>query len=372
MHPTDLLLATLRFGGAVPPEALRAAWRALPATGLGRLIQFEGCELWLHRRLAQIGAVEPGGAPFAGWLAQRARDTAARNLLVDAQTVDVVRLFTAHDVPHVLLKGVARRALAPRLPFADARATRDVDVLVPAARAEEAWLRLCAAGCERVHPTGGTRPGHFDLPPLWNEARVAVALHTSTGPLVPPAEAWRRATAGGCVLEWDGVRVHVPTATELLWHGLTHAVRHRADTFRLRFLLDGTTILAAGVALDWDAIACRLATTEAEPVTVAQAWLGAAAELADVPLPRAVCDSDVRFDLGRALRWHQSVLRVLPPTGRLADVLAAEGARIELGAEWGSAPRPTSPLHLGARQVRAAAARGAYRVWRARGAEPRG
>jgi len=369
MHPTDLLLATLRLGGDVAPEGLRAAWRALPATGLDRLIQFEGCELWLHRRLAQIGAVEPGGAPFTGWLAQRARDTAARNLLVDAQTVDVLRVLTAHEVPHVLLKGTARRALAPRLPFADARATHDVDVLVPAARAEEAWLRLCAAGYELVRPKGAIRPGHFHLPPLWNTARVAVELHTSTGPLVSPAEAWRRATAGGCGLEWDGVHVHVPAATELLWHGLTHAVRHRADTFRLRFLLDGTTILAAGVALDWEAIACRLGTTEAAPVTVAHAWLGAAAELADVPLPRAVCDSEVRFDLARALRWHQSVLRVLPPNGRFADVLAAEGARLELGEEWGHAPRPTSPLRLGARQVRAAAARGAYRVWRARGAE---
>jgi Uncharacterised nucleotidyltransferase len=370
MHPTRLLLATLRLSRGAAPERLRAAWRATPTPGLERLVEFEGCALWLYRRLAQIGAAGASGGPFTGWVARRARDTAARNLLVDTQATDVVRLLIAHDVPHVLLKGVARRAVAQRLPFVDARATHDVDVLVPAARAEEAWLRLRANGYELVGRANGIRPGHFHLPPLWNDARVAVELHTASGPHVSPAEAWRRATSGGCELERDGVTVRVPAATELLWHGLTHAVRHRTDTFRLRVLLDGAAILAAGVELDWAEIEQRLGTAEAAPAGVAQAWLAAAAELAGAPLPVRLAPGPSRFNLVRALRWRCSVLRLLPPSAHLASVLAGEGSRLELGQEWGYPHRRASPLRHSVQRLRAVAARGAYRLWRAADAPP--
>jgi len=365
MDPTRLLLATLRLGGGAAPERLRAAWRATPTPGLERLIEFEGCALWLYRRLAQIGAAGTGGGPFTGWVARRARDAAARNLLVDTQATDVVRTLAAHDVPHVFLKGVARRAVAQRFPFADARATHDVDVLVPAARAEEAWLQLRAHGYELVVRGSGIRPGDFHLPPLWNDARVAVELHTASGPEVSPSESWRRATSGGSELERDGVTVRVPAATELLWHGLTHAVRRRAETFRLRVLLDGAAILAAGVELDWAEIAQRLDSAEAAPAAVARAWLAAAAQLAGAALPAALRSSPSRFDLVRALRWRSSVLRLVPPSARLAGVLAGEGSRLDLGQEWGHPFRRASPLRHSAQRLRAAAARGAYRLWRA-------
>jgi regulator of extracellular matrix RemA (YlzA/DUF370 family) len=370
MHPTQLLLATLRLGGGAPPEGLRAAWRATPTPGLERLVEFEGCALWLYRRLAQIGAAGVSGGPFTAWVARRARDAAARNLLVDTQATDVVRTLTVHDIPHVLLKGVARRAVAQRLPFADARATHDVDVLVPLARAEEAWLRLRANGYELVGRASGTRPGHFHLPALWNDSRVAVELHTASGPHVSPAEAWRRATSGGCEVARDGVQVRVPAATELLWHGLTHAVRHGADTFRLRVLLDGAAILAAGVELDWAEIDQRLDSAEAAPAAVAHVWLAAAAELAGAPLPATLRRGPSRFDLVRALRWRCSVLRLVPPGARLAGVLAGEGSRLELGQEWGDPRRRASPLRYGVQRLRAAAARGAYRLWRAADATP--
>ena len=53
-----LLLTTLRLGGA-PREsaALRQAWETrADHPGLAGLIDFEGCALWLRRRLRQIGA----------------------------------------------------------------------------------------------------------------------------------------------------------------------------------------------------------------------------------------------------------------------------------------------------------------------------
>jgi len=243
-------------------------------------------------------------------------------------------------------------------------------VLVPAARAEEAWLQLRANGYECVGRGPGTRPEHFHLPPLWNDSRVAVELHTASGPHVSPAEAWRRATSGGCEVARDGVQLRVPAATELLWHGLTHAVRHGADTFRLRVLLDGAAILAAGVELDWAEIERRLGTAEGAPTPVAHAWLAAAAELAGAPLPARLRPGPSRFDLVRALRWRCSVLRVLPPSARFAGVLAGEGSRLELGQEWGYPHRRASPLRHSVQRLRAVAARGAYRLWRAADAPP--
>jgi len=164
--------------------------------------------------------------------------------------------------------------------------------------------------------------------------------------------------------------VRVPAATELLWHGLTHAVRHGADTFRLRVLLDGAAILAAGVELDWAEIDQRLGSAEAAPAAVARAWLAAAAELAGTPLPAALRRGPFRLDLVRALRWRCSVLRLLSPSGLLAGVLAGEGSRLELGQQWSYPPWRASPLRHSAQRLRAAAARGAYRLWRAADATP--
>ncbi len=67
MHPAELLAHTLRLGGGLGPEPLAARWREVPTTGLARLVDFEGCALWLERRLRQIGAT--------GWIleAQAAR-----------------------------------------------------------------------------------------------------------------------------------------------------------------------------------------------------------------------------------------------------------------------------------------------------------
>src|SRR5205823_3069236 len=79
-------------------------------------------------------------------------------------------------------------------------------------------------------------------------------------------------TTGGRAVERAGVQVALPAPTELLWHGLTHALRHRADAFRLRFLLDGAAILATPAAFDWGEIERRLGTAEIGRRPAAAAW----------------------------------------------------------------------------------------------------
>ena len=336
VRPGELLVETLalsraeRTGG--DPTQLAANWATIAPRGLERLVTFEGCALWLWRRLRELGAAAAPPAAFRDWLAREARGRAARNLLVDAQTDAVVGRLGAAGLPHVLLKGAARRFSSDLFPYAGARATHDVDVLVPAARAREAWELLRRAGYEPTARDGDTHREHFHLPPLWDAQRVAVELHTSTSRAVPPDEAWRRATTGARTVERSGVRADVPAPTELLWHGLTHALRHRADAFRLRFLLDGAAILATPVPFDWGDIESRLGSGEVARPRTALVWLAAAAALAGrrqpSPLAAPGGESTPLADLAAALERRRAVLRVVALRAWLGTLLC-----------WGTNPR---------------------------------
>lgn len=321
VNPGDLLVRTLTLGGGVDPAGLAADWAALSPRGLDRLVTFEGCGLWLWRRLRELGAAAAPPAELRDWLAHEARARAARNLLVDAQADVVVRRLGDAGVPHVLLKGAARRFSSDLFPYASARATHDVDVLVPAARARDAWDLLCRAGYEPASRNGERHREHFHLPPIWDAQRVAVELHTSTSRTVSPDEAWRRATTGGRVAERAGLRANVPAPTELLWHGLTHSARHRADAFRLRFLLDGAAILATPAAFDWPEIDRRLGTAEIARRSTALAWLEAAAGLAGRVLPLALPEGTPFVELAGALEGRLAVLRRVAVNGRLGTLL---------------------------------------------------
>ena len=334
-RPGDLLVETLALGSGegADPARLAANWAIVSPHGLERLVTFEGCALWLWRRLRELGAAAAPPAKFADWLAHEARGRAARNLLVDAQADAVVCRLGAAGVPHVLLKGVARRFSCDLFPYAGARATHDVDVLVPAARAQEAWDLLWRAGYEPTARNGHGHREHFHLPALWDAQRVAVELHTSTSQAVPPHEAWRRATTGGRAVERAGVRAGLPGPTELLWHGLTHALRHHADAFRLRFLLDGAAILATPAAFDWGEIERRLGTAEIARRPAALAWLETAAALAGrvLPAPLAVRGGTPLPNLAAALQRRLEVLKAVALPGRLGTLLcwwtSGRGAR---------------------------------------------
>src|SRR5437764_5709390 len=251
----DLLLTTLRVRDHVDLTSLRQRWAALDPAGLAALTEYEGSVLWLHRRLREFGLLDVVPSTLAQWLSTRAHRLTARNLLVDAQRDDLVAILNDLRVPHVLLKGVARRLVADRYPYADARATSDVDVLVPAELAQSSWEQLLKAGFTATSGQTARYDGHFHLPPLINGRAVHIELHTSTSSCLPAAIAWRRFDRSAQLAACQGGPTRVPGATELFWHAITHAPLPDPLAFRLRFLHDAEVGWAAEAEIDWSEIA---------------------------------------------------------------------------------------------------------------------
>lgn len=316
MTAARLLLDMLRFQGAPPPERLAAAWPQTDVRGLRELIAFEGCATWTYRRLRQLGVLGLIDRPLADWLTSQASEVTARNLLIDAETEALAVVLQRLQVPAVFMKGVARRLAVERYPFADARATNDVDVIVPAAQAWEVWLELRRLGYERTKSTKPPRPEHHHLPALWCERRVGVEIHTTHAQGIPAEESWRRHYAHAGEFVRGGRTVRVPSATELFWSGTAHALRIPDHAFLLVRLLDTAVIWASGEPLDWAEIARRLDAKEIVDSVAASAWLGAAAAVAGVPLPPELIGRVVPYDLGRELELRLAILRRIPvPTG---------------------------------------------------------
>ena len=156
----DLLLETLRLPEDVDTTTLRRRWSAANLSGITGLVEYEGCVLWLYQRLKELRVLDAVPAQFAQWLSRRAHRLAAHNLVVDAQRDELVQLLNELRVPHVLLKGAARRLLAAGSRHLAARTTTDVDVLVPEDAARPTWARL---------KTAGFLPGPA---PEWRRARL--------------------------------------------------------------------------------------------------------------------------------------------------------------------------------------------------------
>jgi len=342
-----LLLTTLRLGGEPgDTSGLRQAWAGVARPGFDELIDFEGCALWLARRLRQIHADAGVTVP------RLARDMAARNLLVDAETEAMLGHVAARGIPCILLKGAARRALAQELPFADARATFDLDILVPAHAATALWNDLRRQGYTLAHPGRKPRPTHHHLPGLLGPSSVAVEIHTSVAPGIPADVTWQRLRATARTIQRFGVETLVPSTRELLWDGMMHAVRGGARGLRLHQLLAASCIVAAGAEAEVQEIRDRLAPTPPPTALLANAWFAAATWLggAGEGEPPAV--------LRRALRWRLALVRHLPSGPRVLGAWADEASRLEFDLP------PSRGATLGLRPLGAALARHAYRAWR--------
>jgi hypothetical protein len=370
MDTARLLLETLRLRPAARSHdtaaRLAPVWEKAKTRGLMRLVAHEGCALWLLRRLHELGIVPE--REFMHALKRSALDDAARNMLVDAEAEAVQRILASEGFPHVLLKGTARRAAAIQYPYADARATRDVDILLPDACARLAWDRLRERGYVPVLAPGQGLGTTHHLLPVWGPARVSVELHTSMLRGLPADEGWRRANVKAMEIPYAGRRAVVPCATELLWQGLAHGLSHDEHAWRLRFFLDVAVICASGVPIQWELVAGRLDAGEIENVRRARAWLGAAALIGGTHLPEEIAAGVAPFDLERLIRWRIAVLGRFGLRTRVAEKLLTEGTRTEIGLRLApSAPR-VSALTQARHTLAAAMARGAYHVWRQVGA----
>jgi len=373
----DLLLTTLRLRGDIDAADLRRRWAALNVAGLAALTEYEGCALWLYSRLRDLRILQAAPPAFASWLTARAHYLAARNLRVDAQSDTVVRLLNSGAVPHVLLKGAARRRAADTYPYVDARATTDVDVLLPADLARPTWHRMRAAGFTAACDVA-RYDGHFHLPPIANAWGVRVELHTSTSLEVQPVEAWRRISDTARVVQRPDGPTRIPAATELFWHALVHAAVSWPDAFRIRYLQDAAAVWASCEHIDWAEVANRLKSSELGDAELAKRWLSAAAWILGVPETNG-CPVELPFvDLPRLLRWRLFLFRRLQlggatesrsiwrrnPTSRARRLLIDEGTRTELGLPLTPPPRGATQLRRAARRVLAGAARVCYRAWR--------
>lgn len=363
--PVEVLLDTLRFGEP-DRDAARIAWSTLDTSGVAPLLAGEMCELWLYRRLRALDLLEAVEPSLGDWLASRAQAITAQNMLVDVQTETAIGILNGIDVPHVCLKGVAKRLRRESFPYCDARSTSDVDLLIPEARAEEAFQTFLDAGFRGAFDPALTPDEHYHFRPIVSDVHIPVELHVSTSGDLSTDESWSRQTRDAVSVESGGGSTTVPSATEIFWHALTHGMEHGPAWFGLRSLLDLVTVWVGDERLDWGLIRDRLGSREVGDARAARIWLGAARWLAG---PDAVATDELgklpQGHLRRVLRWRLAVhRRGRGSTDGLTGRLLEEGARAELGA--GLTPfEPAYGVAANARRrTGSVLARGLYAGWR--------
>jgi len=371
-----LLIDTLRLRGGGDVESLRARWARVPTKGLRTLAEYEGVALWLHRRLQEIGATP--SESFRDKLRRAAIRSGADNARIDAQTLSVLTRLEAAGFRCALIKGQARRAAVARYPYADARPLSDVDLLVPESEVDAAWNLLCASGFRRIYDDTVEWKADHHRPTIIDDSEVSVELHTTTGDSVSADEAWRRATVAGDEVVWQGRRVQVPNATELLWQALSHAVSDGTRGFRLRTFHSMAVVLASDAVIEWPVIAARLTAGEiraADRESTAHAEdvreiLGIAAWLAGVTLPNAFAPRS-RPDFARLLLWRTRVL-TSKQSESVRDRLLDESLRVEAHLPLTPATRNFGIARAIRRRGASMVARVVYLAWRARAPRERG
>jgi hypothetical protein len=177
-----------------------------------------------------------------------------------------------------------------------------------------------------------------------------------------PAEAWRRANDGAREVTWNGRRVIIPAATELLWHAMSHALQHGTSAWRLRFFLDGAAILAGKEPVMWDIIGQRLDSGEISDESQARRWIDAAGRLANADVPRSITRGAKAFDVLRSINWRLVVLRG-HGVDRFGGRLIEEGTRRELGIGVAPSEGAQSVYVRTRRRVGGWAARVVYGAW---------
>lgn len=376
-----VLLDTLRFGGEGESD-LSARWRATDCSGLAELVAYEGAGIWLFRRLRATNALESLPPALAELLRQQAFEAAARRMEVEVEAAAVLALLNRAAVPVILIKGVARSALADRYPYWDARATSDVDLLVPADRGAEADAALRADGyveAPTLKPADAPRGHH--LAPLI-KGRIGVELHDSTSSSISADVAWSRAFADSEVLEWGGQRVRVPPATDLAWNAIGHAMRDMMENpirgFRLHRLLELAALVNGGAMIDWDVIRARALAGEAfdvgesvaNPDAVVRLWIGMALALV-TPEHCPEGFTVARRELETLLAGKLAIFRARERFGaRFADRLLAEQARVLVELPLEPSPLGASAWGRVRRKLAGRTSRLLLKTWSARHRSP--
>jgi hypothetical protein len=371
-NAAELLYQTVRIRGGWDAARLKEAWLRTDTSGLRELVSHEQVTIWLYRRLRELGVGDELPPAFWTWLIRRARVETANGLLVEAEAIRIAELLHAGGIPAIFLKGIARRLLADRYPYIDARATVDVDVLLPVEHASSVWADLKKSGYKvAVDPTKTPvdeavrrqlRLHH--LVPLAGANRVAVEIHTSTSARIEPADAWRRQMFESRVISRDRLELRVPSLTELFWLTLTHAVHDGLRAYCLRYLLDAAVLMASHEPIYWDVIAERLEANEIPSRDALLRWLQAAADLAGISLPARLGPMPRPFPMLRLLEWRLIAFRRAGDRPRLLEKLLEEGLRAEVGMPMQELVKGKDLALHARRRTASVVARGAYYGWR--------
>jgi hypothetical protein len=363
-NAANVLYDTLRLRSPKDGAALKAAWLKTDVLGLRELVSHEQVTIWLYRRLRELGIGDELPPSFWTWLIRRARVESANGLLVEAEALRIAELLKAGGVPAIFLKGIARRLLAERIPYIDARATIDVDVLLPAEHASSVWEDLKKSGYKFAGDPHLTPVDLWHLIPLAGANRVAVEIHTSTSREIRPPDAWRRQMFESKVITRDKLELRVPSLTEMFWHTLTHAAGDGTRAFRLHYLLDAAVLMASGETLYWDVILERIQAGEVHGRATLLRWLQAAAELAGVSVPSNFGPLPRPFPMERVLRWRLAAFRRAGDRPRLLEKLLEEGTRVEAGLPMLELVSGKDLARHARRRSASVVARGAYYSWR--------
>ena len=350
MTIADLLVDTLALdplGDRGP--ALSARWGTVPLDRLEPILRYEGAAAWLHRRWRDLeipATLPPALAARVRGLAVAEHSTALRVETAATRALDILRNAGCEVV---LLKGLAYRVAAPAFPWLDCRPTVDVDLLVAESDASRAWRALRDEGYRAKDDGPGfespeyVRVGHHHLNGLWAEDQVAVELHTSSSPNVPPATAWARMRTGATELAWRGREVLVPSTTELFWHAVEHSFNDGAQGFLLKKFLPAAALIAAGAPLDVEELSHRIERESLQEVDrgrpvsrlAIHRWVAIATVLGG-SAGRGMPWQGGRPHLLRMLAWRERWLSGQRGAERFTSYLLAEGTRREAGMDRGS------------------------------------
>ena len=211
------LLSPARDESALAPLLVNIDWE--------QLIARASSEAVLPSLSAQItepalGAYIP--TEISDCLAAITERNTERNTQVLAELREIGAALNQAGIEPVVLKGLAYM-LTGTYRDLGARYLSDLDLLIPVGQLETAAKVLDCVGY-RWDRGDLIAPFRHHLPSLFQQGRMPVELHRSVGlgicnRLLPAEEI----VAASCVVDWNGVRLRIPSADHLVTHLIIHS-----------------------------------------------------------------------------------------------------------------------------------------------------
>ncbi len=200
----------------------------------------------VHNALTAAGLDLPSGV--AEKLASRAQKIAKQNLMLATETIRLQRAFDAAQIPVMVLKGVTLAKLA--YGSLQLKHARDIDLLVPADRAETAMhllerndysLVLPAANLNEAQRRAAIRYGKdVELVHRGNKSRVELQWRTAVNPFLLKGIDANSPTQN--VSLSDDVNIRTLSEHDLFAYLCVHGANHA--WFRLKWLADVNALIA--------------------------------------------------------------------------------------------------------------------------------